>query len=240
MDFKLDILAIAAHPDDVELACSGTIIQEINRGKKVGIVDLTRGELGTRGTPEIRDEEAQKAAKVLGVRIRENLQMSDGLFSESIENLMRVVEIIRKYMPEIILTNAKSDRHPDHGRGGDLVERAMFLSGLPKVETSLRGIWQEAWRPKAIYRFVQDRYLKPDIVVDITESMNTKMESILAYKSQFYDPASKETETPISSKEFLEFVKARAREMGREIGVEFGEGFNTPRTPGTSYLLDLH
>ncbi len=239
MEFKLHVLAIAAHPDDVELACSGTLLKEMQQGKKVGIVDLTRGELGTRGTPELRDEEADKAARIMGINIRENLQMADGLFSISFENLMKVVEVIRKYMPEMVLTNAKSDRHPDHGRAGDLVERACFLSGLPKVETSLRGTWQDAWRPKVVYRFIQDRYIKPDVVVDVTDTIEKKMEAIQAYKSQFFDPESTEPETPISTKSFLQFVKARGLEFGREIGCEYGEGFTTSRSPGVQTLSDL-
>ncbi|TXC81461.1 bacillithiol biosynthesis deacetylase BshB1 [Luteibaculum oceani] len=239
MDFKLHILAIAAHPDDVELSCGGTLANEINRGKKVGIIDLTRGELGTRGTPETREEEAQKAASLLGIRIRKNLEMADGLFSESYENLMKVVEVIRQFMPDVVLTNSVSDRHPDHGRGGDLVERACFLAGLAKVETSIKGVWQEPWRPKVVYRFVQDRYIKPDFIVDVTESWNIKMEAIKAFKSQFYDPNSEEPETPISGKQFLDFLEARSREFGREIGVEFGEGFCCSRRPGVKQILDL-
>ena len=241
MDYKLHILAIAAHPDDVELACGGTLLNEVNRGKTVGIVDLTRGELGTRGTPELRDEEAAKAARILGVRLRQNLEMSDGLFTESYENLMRVVECVRLYKPDVVLTNAQSDRHPDHGRGGDLVERACFLAGLEKVETQKQGLWQEPWRPKVVHRFVQDRYIKPDFIVDISESFETKMEAIKAFKSQFYSPEEDEQlpKTPFSSDDFLAFIEARAREFGREIGVKYGEGFNMARKPGVKNILDI-
>ncbi len=240
MDYKLHILALAAHPDDVELACSGTLLNEINKGKTVGIVDLTRGELGTLGTPELREEEAQKAARILGVRLRQNLEMADGLFTQSYENLMRVVECIRLYRPDIVLTNAKHDRHPDHGRGGDLVERACFLAGLEKIETQKKGLWQEPWRPKTVYRFVQDRYIKPDVIVDVSESWDTKMEAIKAFKSQFHNPDNpEEKETPISTPDFLHFLEARARELGREIGVRYGEAFNIARTPGVKSIFDL-
>lgn len=241
MKYKLDILAIAAHPDDVELACSGTILKEIKQGKKVGIVDLTQGELGSRGNAQTRAEEAEKASSILGISVRENLALADGFFNENYGNLIKVVEVIRKYRPEIVLTNALSDRHPDHGRGGDLVSRACFLSGLIKVETQVKNKWQEPWRPKQVYRFVQDRYIKPDFVVDISEFWEQRMQSILAYKTQFYqeNEEGNEPKTPISSKSFLDFVEARCREFGRQINVDYAEGFNVERPIGVSSLFDL-
>jgi len=236
---KLEILAIAAHPDDVELACSGTILNAVNSGKRCGIVDLTQGELGTRGTVDTRYAEAAEASKVLGIAVRENLELSDGFFSISTQNLLKVVEHIRLFRPEIVLTNAVADRHPDHGRAGDLVEQACFLAGLPKVETSYRGTWQDAWRPKRVYRFVQDRYMKPDFIVDISDSFEAKMESIKCYKTQFFNPESDEPTTPISGESFMKFIEARAREFGRLIGVEYGEGFNSATPVGVRTLDQL-
>lgn len=235
---KLEILALAAHPDDVELACGGTILNTVNSGKRCGIVDLTQGELGTRGTIDTRYEEAAEASKVLGVAARENLQMADGFFSVSTQNLLKVVEQIRLFRPEIVLTNSTTDRHPDHGRAGDLVEQACFLAGLPKVETSYQGVWQDAWRPKKVYRFVQDRYIKPDFIVDISDSFEAKMEAVKCFKTQFYNPESKEPNTPISGENFLKFLEARAREFGRLIGVEYGEGY-TSATPVGVKSLDV-
>lgn len=236
---KLDILAFAAHPDDVELSCSGTIAKEINNGKKVGIVDLTQGELGSRGSAAIRMEEAKASSEILQLTARENLKMADGFFEETQENLLLMVKAIRTYQPEIVLANALADRHPDHGRGAKLAARACFLSGLVKIETSHNNKPQTAWRPKAVYHYIQDRYTKPDVVIDISEFMDVKMDSIQAFNSQFFDPNSIETNTPISSKSFLDFVQARARQFGREIGVEFGEGFTVERPMGVNSLLDL-
>lgn len=236
---KLDILAFGAHPDDVELACSGTIAAHIRNNFKVGVVDLTRGELGTRGNALIRDQEAMEAAKLLGLSVRENLNMEDGFFSQDRHHLQAVVQTIRKYQPAIILCNAVRDRHPDHGRAAKLVVEASFLAGLIKYETGDAGKKQEAWKTSAVYHYIQDRYGKPDFVVDITEDWEKKLTSIRAYKSQFHNPDSAEPATAISSPEFLEFIEARAREMGREAGVTFAEGFNTARYPLVSSLFDL-
>lgn len=234
---KLDILVFAAHPDDVELACSGTVLKHISQGYKVGIVDLTRGELGTRGTEEIRAEESKKATEILGIQVRENLGFRDGFFEIDEAHLLKVVEIIRKYQPEIILANAKSDRHPDHPRGGDLVSRANFLSGLIKIATSFENQQQAAWRAKAVYRYVQDNFIQPDLVVDITGFETKKMEAIKAFKSQFYDPNSTEPQTPISREDFLDFVMGRAKQYGRPIGVSYGEGFTVERYIGLDNLF---
>lgn len=236
---KLDILVFAAHPDDVELACSGTVLKHISKGYKVGIADLTRGELGTRGTAEIRAEESKKATEILGIHIRENLGFRDGFFEIDEAHLLKVVEIIRKYQPEIILANAKSDRHPDHPRGGDLVSRANFLSGLIKVVTSHDNKPQAAWRANAVYRYVQDNFIQPDFVVDITGFETKKMEAIKAFKSQFYDPNSTEPQTPISREDFLDFVMGRAKQFGRPIGVAYGEGFTVERYIGLDNLFSL-
>lgn len=227
---KLDILAFAAHPDDIELACSGTLIRQIKKGDSVGIIDLTEGELGSRGSRELRYEEAEKASKIMGISVRENLNLGDGFFEINEPSLIRVIEAIRKYKPEIVLCNAIKDRHPDHGRGSELVKRAAFLSGLIKIETSENGIPQEKWRPKRVFHYIQDEYIEPDFVIDITDEMETKMKSILAYSSQFYNPESKEPQTPISSKEFMDFLEGRAEQFGRNIGTKYGEGF-TSSTP---------
>ena len=218
---KLDILAFGAHPDDVELGCSGTIAKEVSLGKKVGIVDLTRGELGTRGSKEIRDQEAMAAATILGVQIRENLNFRDGFFINDEQHQLEIIKKIRKYQPEIVLCNAIDDRHIDHGKGSKLVSDACFLSGLRKIETSLDGEHQNAWRPKVVYHYIQWKNLEPDFVVDISGFMDVKMESILAYSSQFYNPNTNEPESPISSKNFLDSVKYRAQDLGRIIGTDF-------------------
>lgn len=237
---KLDILAIAAHPDDIELACSGTILHHINMGKKVGILDLTQGELGTRGSSVLRLQEAKKAAKIMGISVRENLGFDDGFFENNKSNQLEIIKKIRLYQPEIILCNAIQDRHPDHARASTLVSESCFYSGLIKLETILDNKMQASWRPKAVYHYVQDRYSKPDFVVDITSYMDKKMESILAFESQFYNPNSKEPESPISSKEFLEFTKSRAAEFGRQIGVKYAEGFTVERLIGVNNLFDLY
>lgn len=236
---KLDILAFGAHPDDVELSCSGTIAKEISLGKKVGIVDLTRGELGTRGSAEIRDVEAANAAKILGVQVRENLNMRDGFFVNDEKHQLEIIKMIRKYKPEIVLCNAIDDRHIDHPKGSRLVSDACFLSGLRRIETQLDDINQEAWRPKVVYHYIQWKVLEPDFVVDITGFMNIKEQSILAYSSQFYDPNSKEPESPISSKNFLDSVRYRANDLGRIAGVESAEGYTVERYLTVNSLSDL-
>lgn len=237
---KLDILAIGVHPDDVELSAAGTLLKHIALGKTAGILDLTRGELGTRGSAALRTEEAMAAAKILGLSAREQLTMADGFFENNESNQKHIIKAIRKYQPELILCNAISDRHPDHGRAARLVSDACFYSGLVKIET--RGednVLQAAWRPKAVYHYIQDRYVKPDFVVDITTYMDKKMESIFAYSSQFYDPNSKEPETPISSKNFMENIKAKAMIFGRDINCDYAEGFTVERHMGVENLFDL-
>ncbi|WP_406823532.1 bacillithiol biosynthesis deacetylase BshB1 [Pedobacter sp. KACC 23697] len=236
---NLDILVIAVHPDDAELCCSGTILKHIALGKKVGIVDLTRGELGTRGTAETRDEEAADSAKILGLHIRENLRLRDGFFQNDEFHRLEVIKAIRKYQPEIILSNALEDRHPDHGRAGDLVYDSVFLSGLPKIETSVDGILQDAHRPRLLLQFIQDRYLKPDIIVDISDHMDKKIESIQAFKTQFYNPDVEGQQTYISSPAFFESVIGRSREFGKSIGATFGEGFTSRKLLGVDNLFDL-
>jgi|SRR5690554_939803 len=238
---KLDILVIAAHPDDGELGAGGTIINEVNRGKKVGILDLTRGELGTRGTIETRAEEAEAASKILGLSTRDNVGLPDGFLENIREYQMQIIPFIRKYKPEIVLANAIHDRHPDHGKGAKLIADACFLSGLRAIETkSESDETQAAWRPKSVYHFVQDRYIEPNFVVDVTESWEKKMEAVRAYKTQFDSPAdSKEPQTAISTPDFIYFLEARAREYGRSIGVKFGEGFTTETPVGVKSVFDL-
>lgn len=236
---KIDILAIGVHPDDVELSCAGTILKHIALKKKVGILDLTLGELGTRGSAVIRTKEAKKAAKILGVSFREQLNMADGFFANDEKHQMQIIEIIRKYQPEIILCNAISDRHPDHGRAAKLVADACFYSGLVKVETKHNKKPQQAWRPKAVYHYIQDNFIHPDFVIDITKHMDKKMEAIHAFESQFYNPNSKEPATAISSPEFMEAVKAKSSIFGRSIGVRYAEGFTVSRTIGVNSLFNL-
>ena len=236
---KLDILAFGAHPDDVELGCSGTIAKEVSLGKKVGIIDLTRGELGTRGSVEIRNSESAKASEILGVVVRENLDMRDGFFINDEAHQLKIIEILRKYRPEIVLCNAITDRHIDHGKGSKLVSDACFLSGLRQIKTELNGEAQEAWRPKVVYHYIQWQNIEPDFVVDISEFIGKKMESVLAYGSQFYDPNSKEPVSPITSKNFLDSVKYRAQDLGRLVGVEYAEGFTTERYLAVNSLGDL-
>ena len=236
---KLDILAFGAHPDDVELGCGGTIAKEIALGKKVGIVDLTRGELGTRGSVEIRDLEAKNAAEILGVVVRENLNMRDGFFLNDEQHQLQVIKMIRKYQPEIVLCNAIQDRHIDHGKGSALVSDACFLSGLIKVETVLNGEVQKQWRPKLVYHYLQWKNLKPDFVVDISEHNDKRKAAILAYSSQFYDPNSEEPETLIATKNFLDSLSYRAQDLGRLVGVDFAEGFNVERHLAVNSLGDL-
>lgn len=236
---KLDILAFGAHPDDVELGCAGTIAKEISLGKKVGIVDLTRGELGTRGSADIRDKEAAEAAKILGVSVRENLNMRDGFFVNDEEHQMAVIRILRKYRPEIVLCNAVDDRHIDHGKGSKLVSDACFLSGLRKIGTEYDGQRQEAWRPKLVYHYIQWKALKPDFVVDITGFTDIRQQAIMAYGSQFYDPNTNEPETPIATKTFFESLHGRSQDLGRLIGTEHGEGFTVERHVAVNSLGDL-
>lgn len=238
---KLDILAIGAHPDDVELSCSATLAKEISLGKKVGIIDLTRGELGTRGTAETRDEEAANAAKILGVKIRENMEFADGFFVNDKWHQVELIKMIRKYQPDIVLCNAVDDRHIDHGKGSSLVSDACFLSGLLKIDTRIEDEdgWQEPWRPKHVYHYIQWKNLEPDFVVDVTGFMDQKMEAVMAYKTQFFDPNSDEPETPISSKNFTDSIRYRARDLGRLIGVEYAEGFTVERYVAVNSLSDL-
>ena len=223
---KLDILAFGAHPDDVELSCSGVILKNTALGRKVGLIDLTKGELGTRGTPAIREKEAKASAKILGVLFRENLKMADGFFMNDKKHLLKVIQKIRQYRPDVVLANALEDRHPDHGRAAKLVADACFLSGLVKIVTKQNGKKQEVWRPKAVYHYIQYRKLKADIAIDITPFIEKKMESIYAFSSHFYNPDSKEPSTLISQKDFFEYIKTREREYGQLLGVGYAEGFN--------------
>ncbi|MGL2986656.1 bacillithiol biosynthesis deacetylase BshB1 [Flavobacterium sp. RSSA_27] len=236
---KLDILAFGAHPDDVELGCAGTILKEVALGKKVGIVDLTRGELGTRGSAEIRDKEAAAAAAILGVSVRENLAFRDGFFVNDEAHQLEIIKMIRKYQPDIVLCNAVDDRHIDHPKGSQLVSDACFLSGLMRIFTSLDGEEQKAWRPNVVYHYIQWKNIVPDFVVDITGYVEQKTAAILAYSSQFYDPNSKEPESPISSKNFLESLNYRSRDLGRLTGLEHAEGFTVERYLAVNSLSDL-
>lgn len=236
MMHKLDILAFGAHPDDVELGCGGTLLGAIAEGKKVGVIDLTKGELGTRGTTAQRLKEAQLASEILGLSIRENLGMADGFFENDKAHQFAIIETIRRFQPSIIFINAPEDRHPDHGRASKLVEDAAFLSGLAKIQTTHNGVAQEAWRPTQVFHYIQSRSLTPNFVVDISAHMDKKMESILAHSSQFYDPNSVEPETFISGTAFLEFVKGRAKELGQQIGVQYAEGFITKKLLGIGSL----
>lgn len=229
---KLDILVMAAHPDDAELSCSGTILKHIAAGKKVGIVDFTRGELGTRGTPEIRLQESADATKILGLHARENLGIRDGFFRNDEETQLKLIEVIRKYQPEVVLANALEDRHPDHGKGAQLAIDACFLSGLRQIKTGDLP----AWRPTQLYHYIQDRYLEPDFVVDISAHWDQKESAIHAFKSQFFDPSSTEPASYISSPDFLHFIQARAMEMGHKIGVKYGEGFQSQKTLEKTFL----
>ena len=236
---KLDILAFGAHPDDVELGCGATIAKEIANGKKVGIIDLTRGELGTRGTEKTRDDESEDAAKILGVSVRENLGFADGFFVNDKKHQLEVIKLIRKYKPEIVICNAVDDRHIDHGKGSKLVSDACFLSGLIKIETSVGSELQNQWRPKQVYHYIQWKNLEPDLAVDVSDFIDVKMKAVLAYKTQFYDKTSKEPETPISSKNFTDSIKYRARDLGRLVGVEYAEGFTVERYVAVDSLFDL-
>ncbi len=236
---KLDILAIAVHPDDVELGCAGTLMMHAANGMKTGVVDLTRGELGTRGTPELREKEAQAAAKIMGLEIRENLGLADGFFRNDTMEQMAIITAIRKYRPEIVLANAIDDRHPDHGRAAKLIADSCFLAGLRKVSTQHDGVEQDAWRPKQVFHFIQDRYIEPDFVLDISPVMDRKIEAIKAFTSQFLAPKDNEPQTYISSSGFFDSVVYRAKMMGKMVGVEYAEGYTTSKKMGIRNFADL-
>jgi bacillithiol biosynthesis deacetylase BshB1 len=240
MDNKLDFLAFGAHPDDVELGCSGAILKIQDSGKKVGVIDLTRGELGTRGSSKIRSKETELASKILGLNIRENLEFEDGFINNDKEHQLKVISVIRKYKPDFVFCNAPDDRHIDHPKASKLITDSCFLSGLSKLKTfDSSGNNQEKWRPKNIFHYIQWKNLKPDFILDITGYMNSKMKAIKCYSSQFYDPNSKELETPISKKNFLNFIESRSAEYGRIIGTEYGEGFIYNRIIGLGSLNDF-
>jgi bacillithiol biosynthesis deacetylase BshB1 len=237
---KLDILVLAAHPDDTELGCGGTVAKHIALGDKVGIVDFTRGELGTRGTVKTRHQEAADAASILGVSVRVNLGLKDGFFQNTKEDQLAVVRAIREYQPDIVLANAIYDRHPDHGKGAELAYDACFLAGLAKIETKDdQGLTQSPWRPGAVYHYIQSQFVKPDFVVDVTDYWDIKMKAVHAFKTQFHDPKSNEPETYISSPAFLRMLEARATELGHSIGVKYGEGFTVRRTIGVQHLKNI-
>ena len=236
---KLDILAFGAHPDDVELGCGGTIAKEISLGRKVGVIDLTRGELGTRGSADLRDKEAAEAGKILGLSVRENLRMRDGFFENDENHQMQIIQMLRNYRPDVVLCNAVDDRHIDHGKGSKLVSDACFLSGLMKIESTLDGNLQEAWRPKQVYHYIQWKDLKPDFVVDITDFMELKRRAIFAYSSQFYTPETNAPITPIATKNFLDSIDYRAQDLGRLVGTEYAEGFTAERYLAVNSLADL-
>lgn len=237
---KVDILAIGVHPDDVELCASGTVLKHIDLGYTVALCDLTQGELGTRGSGPLRLQEAEKARQILGVAYRDNLSMADGFFQHNEENIRKIASVIRKYQPDIVLANAITDRHPDHGRASKLISDACFYAGLRKIETHDEyGVNQAHWRPKAVYHYIQDRNLKADLVIDISPYIDQKIASIMAYSSQFFDPSSTEPETPISSKAFIEYMKAKNRAYGRDINAEYAEAFTVERTIGVNNLFDL-
>jgi len=236
---KLDILAIGAHPDDVEMSAGATIAKEIANGKKVGILDLTQGELGTRGSAEIRREEAKNAAEILGVSFRQNLEFSDGFLINNAASQLEIIKVLRKYRPDVVLCNAVDDRHIDHGKGSKLVSDACFLSGLRKIETICEGNHQHEWRPAHVYHYIQWKELTPDFVVDVSDFMDTKMEAVLAYKSQFFDAKNTEPDTPISSQNATDSIRYRNRNLGRLIGVEAAEGFTAERYVGVDSLFDL-
>jgi bacillithiol biosynthesis deacetylase BshB1 len=236
---KVDILAVGVHPDDVELGCGGTIAKHIHAGKTVGVLDLTQGELGTRGDSQLRQKEAKASSEILKLSFREHLNFKDGFFVNDEAHQRVLISRIRKYRPDLILCNAISDRHPDHGRAASLVSDSCFYSGLRKIETSLDEAPQEAWRPKAIYHYIQDNYIHPDFVIDITDHFEAKHKAIMAFSSQFYSPDSKEPQTPISSREFLDSLNSKMSIWGRSIGVKYAEGFTVNRYPGVRSLFDL-
>ncbi len=236
---KLDILAFGAHPDDVELGCGGTIAKEVTLGKKVGIIDLTQGELGTRGSAEIRAVEAANAAKILGVSVRENLKFKDGFFTNDQNHQLEIIKMIRKYKPEIVICNAIDDRHIDHGKGSKLVSDACFLSGLRKIETELNGVVQQEWRPKVVYHYIQWKNIEPDFVVDISNHIQNKIDAVMAYSTQFYNPNSTEPISPIATKNFTESIEYRAKDLGRLVFVDYAEGFTVERYVAINSLTDL-
>ncbi|OOG73652.1 bacillithiol biosynthesis deacetylase BshB1 [Algoriphagus sp. A40] len=236
---KLDILVLAAHPDDAELGCSGTIAAHVAKGYKVGIVDFTQGEMGTRGTPETRLKEAEDAAKILGLVARENMGFKDIYFKDDDFHQHELIRVIRKYQPDIVLANAISDRHPDHGKGSSLATNACFMSGLRKIETIEDRVAQQPWRPKFVYHYIQNNYIRPDFIFDISAYWDTKVASIMAFKSQFYDPTNQEPASFISSPDFLPFIESRAREFGHRIMAKYGEGFTVERFIGVNDLFDL-
>lgn len=229
MQLTLDVLVFAAHPDDAELCCGGTILKLIAQGRRVGVVDMTGGELGTRGTLALRREEAAKASEIMGIHARENLGFRDGFFSHDEAHLRQVIGAIRAWQPDILLAPAIEDRHPDHGRASKLVRDAAFMSGLQRIETQRDGVAQAAWRPRQVFFYIQDHHLEPDFVVDITPWFEKKREALAAFGSQFYTPGAEGPETHISSRKFWHFVEARARIMGHMAGAEFGEGFQSER-----------
>jgi len=231
---ELDILVFGAHPDDVELGCSGTVIKEVQRGKKVGIIDLTRGELGTRGSVESRDTETKAANEIMGIAVRENMNFKDGFFKDNEQHKLALIKKIRKYRPEIVITNAISDRHPDHSRGSQITVESCFLAGLEKIDTD-----QDTWRPRAIYHYIQFNNLTPDLVVDISKQMKLKLNAVKAYTTQFYNPDNKESETIISKKGFLESVTYRAKDLGRQSNCEYAEGFISHQLPKIDSLIDI-
>ncbi len=236
---KLDILVFASHPDDAELSCSGTIASHVAKGYKCGIVDLTKGEMGTRGTAELRMEEAEAAREILGVHVRENLGFQDIKFQNDWDHQVEVIKMIRKYRPKIVLANAIKDRHPDHSKAAGLIQQSFFKSGLQKISTQLNGVEQAAFRPAKLFHFIQTDYIEPDFIIDISDFWEKKYQSIMAFKSQFHDASNTEPQTFISSPEFLEFIKARAIEFGHRIGVKYGEGFTSSSTPGITDLLSI-
>lgn len=237
---KLDILVLAAHPDDAELGCGGTIVKHVKMGHKVGVVDFTKGELGTRGTVETRAAESAESSKIMGLSVRENLGLPDGFFKNDKDHQLNVIRAIRRYQPEIVLANAIYDRHSDHGKGASLAYDASFLSGLAKIETwDEHNKKQEPWRPKVVYHFIQSLFIEPDFIVDVTEHWETKINAVRAFKTQFFDPKSTEPQTYISSPEFLRMVESRAIEFGHAIGTKYGEGFTVRRYPGVKDLFDL-
>ncbi len=236
---KIDILAIGAHPDDIELGAGATIAKEIANGKRVGIIDLTRGELGTRGTAETRDKEAEDAKNILGASFRINMEFADGFFLNDKEHQLKLIEMIRKYQPDIVLCNAIDDRHIDHPKGSSLVSDSCFLSGLRKIETTSEGKNQEAWRPKHVYHYIQWKNIEPDFVVDVSGFINKKLESVLAYKTQFHQQGSSEPVTPISTTNFKDSITYRAQDLGRLIGKEHGEGFTVERYVAVESLYDI-
>lgn len=236
---KLDILAFAAHPDDVELSCGGTMILHAQKGYKTGIIDLTKGEMGTRGTPEQRMVEAENSARILGLSARENLGFPDTWFENNQSYQLEIIKMLRKYKPEIVLANAPYDRHPDHGRASSLLEESLFKSGLSKIETKIDGKVQEAWRPKKMYHYIQSVSLEPNLLIDVSDVHQQKMEAVMAFKTQMFNPESDEPETYISSKSFIDMLEARSREWGHRIQVPFAEGFIQKQFVGVKNLFDL-